>query len=219
MSSNDSLHSCVKMLRDICVQSKFIVMKVIRTPLDQLEPLMAEFPDMKIIHLYRDPRATVLSQVKFGKVRLKTFANDVTDFCMRIHRDIVSADLLRSRFPNRIKTVFYEDIAYEPLRMSKALYDYVGTTFTSLAQQYIFNMTMAGKQTNCNLCTQKSNSTKQANAWRLKIPYQRVREIDGACKHIYDRLGLKTIQNENMLRNINIPLRTNVSKVDDYRYA
>lgn len=219
LSSNDTLYSCVKMLRDICLQSKYVLFKLIRTPLDQLEPLMIEFPEMKIIHLIRDPRATVLSQVKFGKVRVKTFVPDVTEYCTRVFRDLVSADLLKSRFPKRINTIFYEDIAYDPKGMAQTLYDFIGTTFTATAEQYIFNITMAGKQSNCNLCTVKSNSTKQANAWRLKIPYKRAMEIDGVCKYIYDRLGIKTISNEHMLRNIDIPLRTNTSKIDDYRYA
>ncbi|CAC5421279.1 CHST1 [Mytilus coruscus] len=102
LPENETIYSCVNMLKQVCLQTKYVVLKIIRLPVDQLEPLMEEFPSMKIIHLIRDPRATVLSQMKFGVITLKSFVTNVIDFCSRIYRDLVTIDILSNKYPERV---------------------------------------------------------------------------------------------------------------------
>lgn len=217
---NETLRYCVNMLRSVCFQSKYMVLKVIRFPVDKLEPLMAEFPSMKIVHLVRDPRATVLSQMKFGIIKRKSFVTDVIDFCSRVYRDIVTTDIFINKFPNRILTYFYEELARNPLDMSKSLYKFAGIQYTKEVEDFVYNITMAGKKSNCgSLCTIKSNSSAQADAWRLKLNLPQARVIDQACRPVYKRLGFKEIISEEMLLNNEIPLRLEPGQSYDYRFA
>lgn len=217
---NEILQYCVNMLRGVCFRSKYMVFKVIRFPVDKLEPLMAEFPSMKIIHLVRDPRATILSQMRFGIIRKQSFVTDVIDFCSRVYRDIVTIEIFVNKFPDRILTYFYEDLARNPLDMSKSLYKFAGIQYTKEVEDFVYNITMAGKKSNCgNLCTIKSNSSAQADAWRLKLNLQQARVIDHACRPVYKSLGFKEIISEEMLLNNEIPLRLEPGQSYDYRFA
>lgn len=220
LPENETIYSCVNMLKQVCLQTKYVVLKIIRLPVDQLEPLMEEFPSMKIIHLIRDPRATVLSQMKFGVITLKSFVTNVIDFCSRIYRDLVTIDILSNKYPERVFTFFYEDLAKNPLEMSKELYKFTGISYTPEVEKYVFNITMSGKSGNCgNLCTVKSNSSKQADAWRSKLDMPKARIIDRSCRPVYQRLGFREIKSEEMLKNHEIQLRVGRENVNDYRYA
>ena len=79
---NTIIYHCGKMLQKVCLLSKHVVIKTICFPLYKLEHLMTEFPTMKIIHLVRDPRATLFSRFKMdAKINAKSFTPVVTDFC------------------------------------------------------------------------------------------------------------------------------------------
>ncbi|XP_076112998.1 carbohydrate sulfotransferase 1-like isoform X2 [Mytilus galloprovincialis] len=220
LPENETIYSCVNMLKQVCLQANHVVLKVIRLPVDQLEPLMQEFPSMKIVHLIRDPRATVLSQMKFGVITVKSFVTNVIDFCSRIYRDLVTIDILSKKYPERVSTFFYEDLAKDPLKMSKQLYKFTGISYTPEVEKYVFNITMAGKSVNCgNLCTIKSNSSKAAEAWRSKLNMPKARIIDRSCRPVYQRLGFREIKSEEMLKDHEIPLRVERENLNDYRYA
>lgn len=219
-SINQTLEYCVGMLVEACFQSKYMVIKTIRLPIDTLMSLMEEFPSMKILHLVRDPRATVLAQIRFGMINPGSLAADATDFCSRVYRDLISKDILANKFPGRILTFFYEDLAKNPLYMSKLLYKFTGVEYSPDIEKYVYDITLAGKNKDCgNLCTIKSNSSAEADLWRSKIDMKTARIIDQVCRPVYKRLGYREIKSEEMLTNNEIPLRLELQETDDYRYA
>ncbi|XP_063420489.1 uncharacterized protein LOC134705699 [Mytilus trossulus] len=137
-----------------------------------------------------------------------------------IYRDLVTIDILSKKYPERVLTFFYEDLAKDPLKMSKQLYKFTGISYTPEVEKYVFKITMAGKYVNCgSLCTVKSNSSKAADAWRSKLNMPKARIIDRSCRPVYQRLGFREIKSEEMLKNHEIPLRVERENLNDYRYA
>lgn len=216
---NTTLYHCVKMLQKVCLLSKHVVIKTIRFPLYKLEHLMTEFPTMKILHLVRDPRATLFSRFKMdAKINVKSFTPVVTDFCSRVHRDLLAMDMFANKFKGRISTFRYEDIAKNPLNMAKSLYEFADITHTPEVSSHVYNITMTGNKTDCGkICTVKSNSTATAIHWRSQITLEHAQLIDFVCRTVYKRLGFKNVENEIMLRNNSIDLRFEHNTLNDYR--
>lgn len=52
---------CGVQLQDSCQRSKFRTIKTIRIPMMHVETLLQRYPNLKVIHLVRDPRAQVNS--------------------------------------------------------------------------------------------------------------------------------------------------------------
>jgi len=212
---------CIYRINALCKNSSHVVMKIIRIPVNILEPLLKELPQFKIIYLLRDPRATVKSQSKFGVVRMNFLQEDVMRYCNRVYKDVAMVEEYNNKYPNKIKTVFYEDIAKDPIGEFKSIYDFIGMKFTNVVENKIRSMTSSGvDHENCGaLCTHKSNSSDQAHAWRKNIQMEIVKTVDNSCQPLYSKLRYKKVANEEELRNIDHKLRIPKTEKDDYRYA
>ena len=57
---------CANRLKTVCEQSPIRIVKTIRLQLSHIRHLLDEFQWLKIVHLVRDPRATLHSQKKFS---------------------------------------------------------------------------------------------------------------------------------------------------------
>ena len=67
--TNLSSRLCTRILRKECLKSKVRIIKTIRTRLTWLVDILEEFPNLKIVHLVRDPRAVVNSLIRVGKCK------------------------------------------------------------------------------------------------------------------------------------------------------
>ena len=156
-----------------------------------LRPLLDEMPDLKIIHLIRDPRATLRSQRQFGMCREQYGGHyGCTNLlCTRLENDILESEKLVTKYPSRIKAVFYEDIAAKPIETSRNLYKFIGTTFTRHARNYIYNITLAGNPKDCAICTTRPNSTLHIDAWRKTLDHRFLRIIEERCNYALQRFN------------------------------
>nr|KAG5707501.1 hypothetical protein BaRGS_012005 [Batillaria attramentaria] len=92
------------------VKVSLTVSKAIRLPARSVFSLMRRDPDLKVVYLVRDPRATLLSQrALFGH------APTPQEFCRMVSDDMAHMLLLQKIFPGRAVTVRYEDVAEDPL--------------------------------------------------------------------------------------------------------
>ena len=180
---------CAHELKSVCEKSPIRILKTIRTPLNWISHLLDELPGLQIIHLVRDPRATLKSQSRFGMCTAKRggIGSCTNAFCKRQENDLLEVDRLTSKYPGRIIRVFYEDIAAKPIESSRILFDFIGTTFTPWAEEYIFNITLAGNPNNCPICTTRSNSSIHIDSWRTKIMPEFLNAIENRCNYILRR--------------------------------
>ncbi|XP_069134009.1 carbohydrate sulfotransferase 1-like isoform X2 [Argopecten irradians] len=208
-ATNKKLIKCLPKLTEKCLQSKHIVLKTIRISMKSLEFILEKIPTLKVIHLMRDPRGTSRSQKAVGQLS-KHYREEISYFCKQVLQDIIDKEILENKYPGRIRTVFYEDVANSPLAYSKTLYQYLGMNFTSEVEKSIFQFTLAGKSgpKKCGiLCTQMANSSSEASAWRSEINMELVKIVDSACSDLYVKVGYKFIPSEKLLRDKTFKLR------------
>ncbi|KAJ8316428.1 hypothetical protein KUTeg_006442 [Tegillarca granosa] len=222
-----AMEVCANNLSTVCRNSNNIISKIIRIPMYILEPLMKKFPKMKIIHLLRDPRATIGSQSRFRVIRSgEHFEDDVTKFCSRVYEDLVIAKSFKQRYPGRILQIVYEDLAKNPIEVTKILYKFSNLHFTDKIKQFVENVTSASEiqkaeKTDCGYtCTLKSNSTAQAQKWRLTLPFGMVNQIDRLCRPLLRELKLRDIPSPEKLIDVSgYPLEDTDQQQDDFRWA
>ena len=147
---------------------------------------MLAIPGLKIVHLVRDPRATLRSQMTYGMCLKQNGGkyNCTNRFCTRLENDKDEMEILSKRFKDRVTTVLYEEIAAKPIETAKKLYDFIGTTFTRNAEEYVFNITMAGNDVICPTCTMRANSSVYIDKWKSRMLPQFLQIIQERCKDI-----------------------------------
>ena len=60
------MNKCVPVIDKICTSKPLHVIKTVRMDLETVVGLMDKYPNMRVIHLIRDPRSVVLSRIKSG---------------------------------------------------------------------------------------------------------------------------------------------------------
>lgn len=159
---------------------------MIRLDLSTITPLLALMPNMKIVHLVRDPRATLLSQLRAGMCSEKIGGKQecTSRYCYRLENDILEHQAIARKYPGRISHVFYEQVARYPLEASNKMYNFVGMEYTNKTVQYVFNITMAGRKDNCGICTTRSNSSKHVDAWKTQMDKNFIGIVEDRCHYV-----------------------------------
>lgn len=216
---------CVLMMKRRCLASKFIVLKTIRIPLRILVSLSGMFQKLKILHLLRDPRATLKSQSRFGIVKTNHLEENATKFCNRVYEDITLARQSPSIGSNRYFPISYENLAKSPKEMSARVYSFLDMDVTANMTMHIEKMTMADRTCGESriaktMCTKSANSSADAEKWRQTIPYSFAAVVDSACSMLYSIVGLRSVPDEEHLRNLSFSLRTKtIDDFGDFRYS
>ncbi|XP_052779532.1 carbohydrate sulfotransferase 3-like [Mya arenaria] len=181
--------ACILNLQKACQGSPLRVLKTIRFDMEQARNLSVLIPDLKIIHLVRDPRATLKSQDYLGECKGFTRQQCVERFCAMVEDNIVRADSMSKSNRNRIFTLRYENLAKNPMLVSKELYKFVDGSLTKQIEDYIFNITSAGRKDDCNICTTRGNSTKHVDKWKKTMNKIFVKVIQNRCNYLLKRFG------------------------------
>lgn len=198
-------------LTETCKMYRYIGMKTIRlADISILKHLITastvEF-DVKIIHLVRDPRATMNSRmnlkdpnVDFLRKRGKT-GDEVTDLCSTMlanlaHVNNRSADV--DWLNNRYKLVRYEDIAENPHAVANDVYKFLRMPVHKAVSDWIETNTKfaAGNEYSH---TRDSKSTVQA--WRESMDLADVLHIQKKCRKTMRLLGYQEVNSLDTLRN------------------
>ncbi|XP_021374890.1 uncharacterized protein LOC110464150 isoform X2 [Mizuhopecten yessoensis] len=194
------LHQCFESTR---------YLKTIRLSMDIVEILMKIIPRLKVIHLLRDPRGMIESRKRGGflgprmDVDITTVARSV---CERFERDIEIATKLKQKYPGRLKTYLYEQIAEHPKSASASLFNFLGLTASDSFDMWLHNHTAAGSNGKY-YGTTRANSSLTASSWRLHMSYNDVLKVDNECQTFYSYTGiLKAVSNKS-LRDLNFHLR------------
>ncbi|XP_050407523.2 carbohydrate sulfotransferase 1 [Patella vulgata] len=191
---------CLPHLYERCLRSRITITKTIRTRMQTGVEMLQSNPNLKIIHLIRDPRGTLMSEFRFGKFPKQELLSYATTFCKNVTEDLEIAQT----YPDRVKIIRYEDLCDNPFLLSKKLYDYIGMEFTSEIKEYIHSITSAGKEVNCPLCTSRADSKMASKKWRKQITIKDALTIDNVCSNVFDKLGYKPVNSLNELRNLNV---------------
>ena len=195
MTQTERFHKCLDEFQKMCEESPHIILKTIRMRLSSIKHFMSELPNLKIIHLVRDPRATLISQSKLGMCKeAKGGIYGCTDkVCSQIENDLIEEEKIREEYPDRIFTVFYNQIARHPVKLASQLMSFIGAEFTDNAQSYVFNITSAGRNDTCIICTTRSNSTEHIEHWKKTMPRSFIDIVQSRCNFLLRRYEFEIV--------------------------
>ena len=167
-----------------------------------------------MIHLIRDPRATLRSQAAVGEFKWMTDLHNASKvFCKRVLDDINESDRLRTLYPSRSLRIRYEDLATKPLHFAEKLLAFAGLAMDDVLRKYVWNITSAGLPDNCVICTTRNDSRRTAAKWRTMVDLQSSMLIDINCADIYQRVGYLPFVEKQALKNWSVPSFVDPSKV------
>ena len=196
---------CLEQQRKLCLSSSVIVIKSIRLKMRHVQSLLSLFPNMKVIHLVRDPRGMFNSQNDVGNG--KDMRGIVSECHALTSNLILSKSIFTEGGESALTTVRYEDLAENPLQTAKRLFEFIGVEFSSYIQQYVKNITSA-EANNDAFGVRRKDSTATANRWRTMIDFKSVELIDSICSFSSNILGYLPFSSNTDLKNGTIPSRT-----------
>lgn len=162
--------------------------------------LLNTIPHLKVIQLFRDPRAVIFSHhnTKWSPIKLTTTEKIIyatRAVCERMVKDVQTSHKLLKEFPERFKVIQYEDFEH-PLIAVQNIYDFVGMPFEEEVLEYIENTTdsVSVGHTNGN----HPFTYRQYMSWDAATVFNKY------CKDAFDLLGYKTFYNERDFRDFSI---------------
>ncbi|XP_060595192.1 carbohydrate sulfotransferase 1-like, partial [Ruditapes philippinarum] len=159
---------------------------------------------LQTIHLIRDPRGSLSSQIKIRNISWDRIGNLSEHFCHRVADDINSTIFLHNTYPDRAKILIYEKLAENPLILAEKLHDFTKMPRYQYVMRYIAKLTMGGHKSYRQFGSLRANSTKAAYGWRDTIMSDHVQTIDENCASVYDSIGYQKLVSEEHVRNHNL---------------
>ena len=188
---------CLKRMADTaCTNSDYKVTKTLRLSLHHTETLLQTIPNLKVVHLFRDPRAVLHSHsnTKWSRTKennVKSLQKGAQSVCDRIVKDVEYGKILLQKYPKRFTIIQYEDFE-QPLQTIKALYEFLGMTFDRTILQYV----------------DSSNGTEKSGnhpfQYRNSMTWKNIQVINRYCTNAFDLLGYRTFTSEKELKDMSI---------------
>ena len=203
-----SLYQCLPVAIESCKNARMRLYKFIRLPFDVIESVAKHYPNLQVIHLLRDPRAMLRSQVKVGKFNWTDVPTKAQEFCSRMSQDLVISQSMHSVNDKNAKILLYENLAENPLDTARSMYKFINKPMYKTLERYIRNLTSVRDITEVGTFgLLKVNSTKNAYTWRDELQFEYIQAVDRACTNVYSVLGYLTFSNEKDARDHTLPTR------------
>ena len=177
--------ACIPKVRSHCLKSKIRVTKVLRLRLDVTQSLLESDSSLKIVHIFRDPRAIMCSRA------LKTpwyplylvgnyinFIENARSLCMKMTEDYLAGKQLMTSFPGRVWLIRYEDLFYD-MTLIDGIKSELGIKPNS------GNITTTHSWVNNNTPV----DFKPWMIWRKLLSPLRIKILDELCSSVYKDLG------------------------------
>ena len=142
------LKTCLENLESKCRTSKIRVTKVVRVSLRLVPRLLTQFSNLKIVFLFRDPRANLNSRIftawfPVNESDVTTAKNAIRSLCVQMSEDIKMVDRLKAYFPGRFIDVRLEDIVRRPVLSFESLFRSLNLELTSKHVREVMNLYLA----------------------------------------------------------------------------
>ncbi|XP_023932768.1 carbohydrate sulfotransferase 5-like [Lingula anatina] len=152
------------------------------------EKLLEKDPGIRIIHLIRDPRASLSSALSLGlNDPLESAANTL---CFSMFRDIKKRKELERKFPGRVFQTRYEDLAERPTETLKRVYRNLDMPLPLPVKKALTKL-VHGRRNLDSFGTVRKDSSATAHAWVKAISKSTAAKIDDVCSALYPWAGYK----------------------------
>lgn len=205
--SKHSSNDCIRVITKACMESSVRSVKVIRLPMsiDVIQDLLTLIPDLKIIHLLRDPRGKLSSPYisKAGRNTNKSLVTKAaTSLCNEMDDGIFNRTFLEKLYPQQFLQVIYEDMAESVTEVARQVMAFVGLPYND-QHQSILLASVTGKEEKGGLNVMRDDPVSTAYSWRTRLSYSNVQAIDDVCENLHGRLKMTKVTSESDLRDLN----------------
>lgn len=190
-----------------CTKSRHKVAKVLRLSVDNFENFLTARPDIKVIHLFRDPRAIINSRIETSWYPAKseaTVLQNAQALCARMKVDFAGGIKLLEKYPDRFRFLYYEDLNEEPMVKVRLLYKFLKMSLDPKTYPKVKSLPVFSSRNRDK--SDRENNT--AFWWRKTMQWDTVQKIDEICKPVYALLGYKTMTNETEMLDLSVPSLT-----------
>ncbi|WAQ99556.1 CHST1-like protein [Mya arenaria] len=201
--ANNDIRLCLAKEKELCSNSFIIVIKTIRLRMRRVLQLIPHFPNMKVIHLLRDPRGMFQSWANTG---FRADFSQIAKECHTLSTNIAISKSIIHQYPEKLKIIQYEELAEFPYATTKEIFDFVGLAFSEKIQKFLSNKTSSETHGSA-YDTNRRNSTETASKWRKNISFADAQTIDAICVENNEVLGYLPVKTEQELRNMSLSLR------------
>lgn len=172
---------CVPHLQAACDRSPVRVVKLVRATMDSMARLLDALPNLRVLHLVRDPRAVALSRVRFHSSgrglysdadKNQTTLREASLYCQTAVRDLKVGSTVRGRYPGKIMTLVYDDVVRRFSEYARAVYEFLDLGVP-------VNISEA-------LSTADNHTTTSADNWQSVLTYRTSKEIKRSCAEFFD---------------------------------
>lgn len=188
-----SVKKCLQELEKVCMATTHRVIKTIRISMELASQMMDLWPNLKVLHLVRDPRGITNSRLKNKTFQMtKKITPHSHNLCERMYNDTMYNTLLEKKYENRITLVIYEALAERPVEGMEFIYGFLNIKITTDVITWVYNSTHAQNKTGY-FGTMRSDATESAYYWKTKLTLSKIRIIDQICHDVYKLLGFLPI--------------------------
>lgn len=194
----------MKKLEEKCKSADHVVTKVLRITSGSLETLLERFDNLKVLHLYRDPRAVVNSRMKWTNYPVGNVFQNARILCDKMLVDLLGGIKMVERFKNRFKFIFYEDILLETTEKVTVLFDFLGMQHITANTKTNIRNDQCSTSSECpeELFVRKANN---AFWWQYSLSYDMVNLIHSQCRDITVIFNMTHFANAILLQNMSTP--------------
>ncbi|KAF0287589.1 Carbohydrate sulfotransferase 1 [Amphibalanus amphitrite] len=163
------------------------VFKLVRLRLRELEPQLRA--GARVVYLVRDPRATLSSRL--SSVRWCRRSDECVQparLCADIEDDLAALRELQARFPAGLRLVRYEQLATQPRRQLRDIFEFVSFRWSAEVDRIVDESTRSGTESSEPWSVLK-NSAEHVDRWKERLSPKQIDYINRKCQRVIQQLG------------------------------
>ena len=168
-----NVDSCLRTILPKCLESKLHAIKTVRLDMGSVEKLLENIPNLRVIHLLRDPRGVALSrrgvENNAGVSGKGSIVQTARMYCEVAAKDLKIRRRLEERFPGAITQVIYEDFTSDPIKLASDVYRFLNMTLPASVRKYLDERTQ----------------TKSSTKWQDRLSFHQAYDIHQHCTELF----------------------------------
>lgn len=162
--------------------------------------------DIRVLHVVRDPRASINSRIKLGWMpdyKSATFEQKVRNHCDRVMENIDFGQQLDESLRHRYKLILYQDIAARPVDTAKEVFKFAGFNISENTIKWVESRTNPDLMDATEQLRKPYSLVRDSQAnidkWRRESPVERTLIIERICRPLLELLKKLHIKRESLL--------------------
>ncbi|XP_064615584.1 carbohydrate sulfotransferase 1-like isoform X2 [Liolophura sinensis] len=209
-SPPEILRDCMANYTARCENAKYRVVKTIRSDMAEVRSLLKIVPDLKVIHLQRDPRGMLCSKL-FSK-HCSVTRVQIDQLCDRLTMDLRDRHSLEKHYPTSFMQVIYEDIVEDAIAEAGDMYKFVAGNLPHAIKAILQDKTKYGGKYDGAYGTYRKNGLQTAYNWTVMITWNTNEAVQNSCFAVLKNGKFPILNNPTELQKFKIPDRRKFRK-------